>query len=215
MNKDSSCKICLLVKDQRSNCKQKIVSEMFLDYKFWNAVLISLAVSIVLIYFYVKRLFSYWQRRGVSQLRPSFPFGDFGKVLRQKLSFNEQIDEWYHNTTEPFLGVYIFFQRQLIARDPELVRNILVKDFQYFVDRVIPVDEKNYHLFALKGDEWKNLRTKLTPTFTSGKMKAIFTTLLELKGPLLEQIERMANSSQAVECYKLASSHIINGSIRH
>lgn len=39
-------------------------------------------------------------------------------------------------------GITVFFQRQLIARDPEFIRNILIKDFQYFVDRVIPVDEK-------------------------------------------------------------------------
>lgn len=42
-------------------------------------------------------------------------------------------------------------------------------------------------------------------------MKAIFTTLLDLKGPLLKHIEQIANSGQSVECYKLASSHTING----
>lgn len=182
-----------------------------------NAVLVLLIAATASIYFYVKRVYSYWQCRGVPQFKPVFPFGDGGKIFYQGISLIEQMDEWYHSTTEPFVGVYTAFQPLLIVRDPVIIRNILIKDFQHFTDRVIPLDEENdplaAHLFNMKGDKWKNLRTKLTPTFTTGKIKAIFSALLQLNGPLLKHIEQMVCTDQTVECYNLAVNHTTNGII--
>jgi cytochrome P450 family 6 len=59
------------------------------------------------------------------------------------------------------------------------VKNILVKDSQSFMDRVISVDEEldpllSRSLFVINGQRWHHLRTNLTPVFTSGKMKMMF-----------------------------------------
>lgn len=141
---------------------------------FSNTTLTLLTFSISVVYFYVKFVYSYWQRRGVPQLKPSFPFGNFGPFSTKQLSIGEHVTKLYRATSEPFIGVYAFFRPTLIVRDTELIRNILCKDFDHFIDHGVYVDEENdplsAHLFALEGDSWKNLRTKLAPTFTSGKM---------------------------------------------
>jgi cytochrome P450 len=67
----------------------------------------------------------------------------------------------------------------LLIRDLELVKNILVKDFQTFMDRTISFEDKFDPLFgknlgALKGPLWRHLRRNLTPVFTSRKMKMMF-----------------------------------------
>ncbi|GLV42882.1 Cytochrome P450 6a8 [Carabus blaptoides fortunei] len=66
--------------------------------------------------------------------------------------------------------------------DPDLIRNILSINFTNFRDRQIYIDEETdplgAHLVSLQGEKWKIMRAKLTPTFTSGKMKMMYHTLL-------------------------------------
>lgn len=74
-----------------------------------------------------------------------------------------------------FAGLYLCSQKAFLPIDPLLVRNILTKDFNYFADRGIYYDEVNdplsAHLFSLEGVKWRNLRTKLSPAYTSSKIK--------------------------------------------
>jgi cytochrome P450 len=61
----------------------------------------------------------------------------------------------------------------------ELVKNILVKDSQNFIDRIVSLNEEldplvSRSLMAIKGQRWRHLRTNLTPVFTSGKIKKMF-----------------------------------------
>jgi len=77
----------------------------------------------------------------------------------------------------------------VIWRDLDLAKRLLIKDFDYFVNRspepfISPHTKNNKimskMLFALHGSEWKKARANLTPVFTSGKLKSMV--------PLMHQV---------------------------
>lgn len=167
------------------------------------------------VYFYVTLYtYNYWKRRGVKFIEPTFLFGNFGPTFRQKLSIGELLRTFYNTTSDAFIGIFVAFQPSLVIRDPELIRAILIKDFQHFQDRGITIDEKNDplsgHLFSLGGDKWKNLRAKLSPTFTSGKLKAMFPTLVACGNPLKRFMDEASAKGETVEVREILAQYTTN-----
>ncbi|XP_026686021.1 cytochrome P450 6a22-like, partial [Diaphorina citri] len=75
----------------------------------------------------------------------------------------------------------------LVLADSEIIKHVLIKDFDVFTDRGFfeanETDEPIMrNLFGLTGDEWRKMRNKMSPTFTSGKIKEMF--------PLMESCGR-------------------------
>lgn len=163
------------------------------EYLWWLPVFI----LPVLIY-YVKHLFSFWSRQGIPSLPPTI----FGPVLRQKECFGVLIRDIHLKSKEPFLGLYYLYRPALLVRDPALVKRIFTTDFDHFVDRGVycdPVhDPIGNNLFCMTGKPWKDLRVKLTPTFTSGKLKNMFPTIVEKNEVLRDHLLHIAEMDQEV-----------------
>lgn len=91
----------------------------------------------------------------------------------------------------------------LLIRDPDIIKNILVKDFDHFLDHGFEFDEKidplSGNLLLLKGEKWRDLRIKLSPTFTSGKMKMMFPTLVDCGVELQDYVQKFAEKSDMLE----------------
>ncbi|CAD7079526.1 unnamed protein product [Hermetia illucens] len=150
----------------------------------WFPSLIWLVVGLLAaVYFYYKRKYSYWKDRGVPYIEPSIPLGNI--PWNRSGNFKEVFEKLYKVRNEsPFVGGYFFSQPVVIATDLDLIKNVLVKDFSTFHARGEYSNEKHdpisVNLVSLDGPKWKLLRMKLSPTFTSGKMKFMFPTIVEV-----------------------------------
>ena len=96
-----------------------------------------------------------------------------------------------------------------MINDPNLIRDVLAKEFANFHDRGIYCNEKidplTGHLFLLPGKKWRNLRVKLTPTFTSGKIKQIFPILKATGDTLANFLEDKARLGEVIEVKDIIS----------
>jgi len=53
------------------------------------------------------------------------------------------------------------------------------------------------HLFFSEGKVWRNLRTKLLPAFTNGKMKMMFPGILEVGNELTKVLNKCAKNEES------------------
>lgn len=148
------------------------------------------ALFLAVVYLANKYFLTFWSRNGFAQLQPKPLFGDIEKIFKMKTSMGELFEELYNSHKKyPALGVYFSYRPSLLINDPLLIQDILVKDFTYFHDRPFHVDEENdplsAHLLGLTGQKWRDLRVKLTPVFTSAKLKGMFSTIKDC-GQVLE-----------------------------
>jgi len=152
---------------------------LFLQSLTFSLISVITAIFIGL-YFYVTRNFKFWQKLGIPYVNPTPFFGSLKECALQKTTIGEQLQKIYNeHSDKPYVGIFSFDKPSLLIRDLELVKNILVKDFQNFMDRIFSVDERfdpifGRNLSVLKGQLWRHLRTNLTPVFTSRKMKMMF-----------------------------------------
>nr|CAD7587223.1 unnamed protein product [Timema genevievae] len=157
-------------------------------------LLLIMASLLTLLYYYLSRNEDYWKSRGVPFIQPTTFFGNLKDVVLMRTSEPEELGRLYFQLEgHPFGGIFQSVTPILLLRDPELIKTVLVKDFDHFHDRGIPLNEKRNplgaHLITLEGSRWKKLRSKLTPAFTSGKMKNMFQFVVECAQDMTVHLE--------------------------
>lgn len=160
--------------------------------------------ALAAIYIYIKSSFSYWTKLGIPVYKPVVPFGNFGPMIMKNTGVLPEITKLYKAFEGHRLGgLYGFGYKFLLVRDPDLIRDIIVKDFIHFHDRGVFLsgggDPLDLHLFSMTGAKWRKLRVKLTPTFTSGKMKMMFGTLVECGKGLNAVLQKPAKMGETLE----------------
>ncbi|XP_011865436.1 PREDICTED: probable cytochrome P450 6a14 [Vollenhovia emeryi] len=165
----------------------------------------ALIIALGIVYIYYKYvLFNFWRKKGIFYVKPVVPAGNLTDFVTGKLSVGELFHDVYAKYKDyRAFGMYTFFKPNLLIADLDLIRMVLTKEFGSFHDRGMFCNEKtdplSGHLFLLPGKKWRNLRVKLTPTFTSGKIKQIFMILKESGQEFTRSLEDKAQMKDSIE----------------
>lgn len=137
----------------------------------------------------------YWKMRKVPYIHPELIYGN-SRGLGKKYHTSEFMKTMYLKLKPlgPIGGAYIYIRTVAIVTDLDLAKTIMVKDFNIFPNRGSYYNEKDdplsAHLVNIEDDAWRQLRHKLTPTFTSGKLKMMFGTIAEVADRLISTLEK-------------------------
>nr|CAD7440164.1 unnamed protein product [Timema bartmani] len=152
------------------------------------------------LYLYMSRHYNYWKKKGVPHLKPSPYIGNLKQLLRIKECPGQFLASLYFKGVgKPYFGFFIFDRPALIIRDPELIKHILLKEFHHFTDRFATADEKidpmgGKNIFLIKGSRWRHLRSNLSTTFSSGKLKRMFPLVVKCAQDLRDYVRENGSS---------------------
>lgn len=170
-----------------------------------------LIFTLSVLYIWIKRVYSYWERTKFPSIKPSIPFGNLSDCSMGRKSMGINLYELHKSSNEPIVGIYLLFRAALLVRDADLVKSILSTDANSFYDRGIyhnPNDPVANNMLMMTGQEWKRMRSSLSPTFTSNKLKAMMPTVLAIGERLRRQVTAAANTNGLVEIKDLTVRYL-------
>ena len=98
--------------------------EMFLEVALLCAPLFGLG------YWLLCGKWNYWEEQGIPGPTLSLPAGNFGAIMLMKVHILDWFRDLYHQfPDQKVVGMYVIHQPMLVVNDPDMARQILVKDF--------------------------------------------------------------------------------------
>ncbi|XP_067037448.1 cytochrome P450 3A8-like [Acropora muricata] len=163
-------------------------------------VSVSIGLLLLLIYRYCTAPFTRFKELGIPGPEATPVFGNTAYMIFKPNKLPTLLLEWYKKYGKVF-GIYFFREPFLMVADPEMIKEILVKEFPKFHDRKTLADiPKPYDrmLTVVRGQKWKDIRSILTPTFSASKIKQMIPFMNEALDTLLAKTERISKTGEIV-----------------
>ncbi|KAG5894405.1 hypothetical protein JTB14_033150 [Gonioctena quinquepunctata] len=158
----------------------------------------------------------YHQCSGFPYLEPKLPLGTNKTLLAKFPGSNLENYGLYKEIRKKgyrFAGAFSITRPYLVIVDPEIVKDIMIKDFDYFCDRgfyYTPNDPITIHLFSMDGPEWKNTRTHFNSIFSSAKLKMLLPLVIRMGELMMQEIQYAAKVNENVDIKEVSTRYTMN-----
>ncbi|CAL8086076.1 unnamed protein product [Orchesella dallaii] len=140
-------------------------------------LVISVAVFTIILYkfFFSTNSKNIFTQYGIPQVDTSIAVSKLDIFLGRK-SFPDADDYAYKTMdSKKFCGIVEMGSPLILIKDMELIKKVLIKDFDNFMNRRELFSEAEIRIRKmlpwLQGEEWKGVRSSVSPTFTTGKIR--------------------------------------------
>ncbi|NXA49403.1 CP3AC protein, partial [Nothocercus julius] len=150
--------------------------------------------------------FGVFKKLGIPGPTP-LPF--FGTCLEYRKGFVEFDNECFRKYGKVW-GFYDGRQPVLAITDPQIIKAVLVKEcYTTFTNRRhVDLAGVLQDAVSLAEDEhWKRLRTVLSPTFTSGKLKEMFPIIKHFGEALVKNLQKAGEKDRSIDVKEIFGSY--------
>ncbi|XP_042912639.2 cytochrome P450 3A11-like [Parasteatoda tepidariorum] len=178
----------------------------------FNTYVITAALGFLVyfIYRFATRNHTFWEERNVPYVKP-YPF--IGSLKDNFQNNVEDLDTERYKTLGKIYGFYEATKPCLMVAEPELLRDILVKDFPTFTNhRYMDMgdDVLNKMMTALQNEDWKRVRAIVSPTFSTGKLKRVLNIFQDCAKTLIQSYTKSADSKSPVDVLKFYGAYTMD-----
>ncbi|XP_028901104.2 probable cytochrome P450 6a13 [Zeugodacus cucurbitae] len=177
-------------------------------------ILLLSSIILALLCVHLHRKQQYWEAQGIPLLKPFLYFfygrGRIGTDCHA-IDIPNEVYQRFRESGAPLAGMFMLSDPLIILLDLELIKHVLIKDFANFSYRGLyhnlRDDPLMGNLAAIDGPYWKRLRAKLTPSFTTGKMKFMYPTLIKVAEQLSGVVDRRISAEGVIDVKDLSACY--------
>ena len=142
--------------------------------------------------------------------QPKFYSGNYWEM--EKLGFLDIVKKWTSQYGPTFV-TYLGIKPMIVSEDAEIVKSVLVKNFDCFVNRpnLFPLLSKADSL-DLRDEHWDKIRRALTPAFSNKKMRMMSPLIQKSCEKLRNKMAAMSDTNSSVnvgELFKMFTMEVI------
>ncbi|EFO88344.1 CRE-CYP-25A2 protein [Caenorhabditis remanei] len=151
------------------------------------------------------------EKIGLSGPEPHWFLGNLKEIVerKEKLGYDDS-NEWFNVLHKKFgetFGIYFGTQMNIVLSNEEDIKEVFIKNFSNFSDRIVPpifVENKlNASLLQnTYATGWKHTRSAIAPIFATGKMKAMHETINSKIETFLEILKEKSESGEKWDIYE-------------
>jgi cytochrome P450 len=158
--------------------------------------------TFTLLYLYLDSSNNYWKKQGIPSPKGNIFYGNMLQLFKKDFYYDEENFKEFN--TNAFGSVYQGTPDYCTV-DLDFIKQVLIKEFDAFPDRfditrsnMVSDSLRANFLLVKKGDEWRKIRQRCTPAFTSGKMKKLLPSMNHCAEELCKFLELFAENGKDV-----------------
>uniref|UniRef100_V5GHK0 Putative cytochrome n=2 Tax=Ixodes ricinus TaxID=34613 RepID=V5GHK0_IXORI len=160
---------------------------------------ILLATALVLLYMYVTRNTDYWKKQNVVHI----PFFQCIRVMLKVLRMPvPQLDMENLEDYGRVFGAFEGLKPALMVSDPEIVKQILVKDFSQLANRreiCFNDDVLDNMMSCATVERWRKIRPAVSPAFSTGKLRKMNGLIQDCAKLTCEHLHKAAENNEDLD----------------
>lgn len=159
------------------------------------------SIFLVLLYWYSVYPYSVLARCGIRHPKTSPFFGNMFMFRQGFFGCHTELINKYGRVC----GYYLGRRAVVVVADPDMLRQIMVKEFTSFPNRMTiraATKPMSDCLLMLKNEHWKRVRSILTPSFSSAKMREMVPLINTATDSLMKNLDAYEASGESFDIHR-------------